>query len=114
MKKGILSMLLAMAMLLGLTPMSVEATEPVEIAEPVEAAEATDPTEAAEEVSLSAFYVNPLYADQITEEDLRTAYAQNPPLYSDGTGSSETVYYTTPADAAPVLREAMEQRDPHW
>lgn len=81
--KSILSWVLILAMLVCTVPVSATETQYLE--------------------PVSATYINPLYAEVITEEDLDTAYSVAPV-------SEDTEYYTDIGDASKVVREYLKQR----
>ena len=110
MKMRILSMLLAFFMLFGMMPMAAFAEETAPIGEIVPVEE-TEPAQNTEPVTCSAFYVNPLYADSVDAEAMESAYYQNQVFNSGIEVAAEDTCYTTPAEAAAVLREAMENRN---
>ncbi|MBQ7345825.1 MAG: leucine-rich repeat protein, partial [Oscillospiraceae bacterium] len=69
-------------------------------------------TQTSERVSIepiSATYINPLYADVLTEADLGGLDMERP-RYDESSTVSEVEYATTLEEAGAVLREAMKQR----
>ena len=86
--KRIISLLLALGLILGMVPFSAMALEPA--------------------VQLETYtHINPLYADVVTEADLKTARAPAAAPHAAG----DPVYATTFAEAGAQMRQAMVNRE---
>ena len=85
MKKRLLSLLLAVVMVVTLLPFGAFAEETINYKE---------------------VYVNPLYSDVITKEDIASSVKKPAHLFA----SKEPEYLTSMDDAASILREGMEAR----
>ncbi|MBQ9166323.1 MAG: transglutaminase domain-containing protein, partial [Oscillospiraceae bacterium] len=102
--KRSLALLLALIMSVSALPIEVFAAEAEEAVTELSAEVSGEAEETALSAKLSAAYINPVYADVISEDDLISDPNQGL------SGASVDTYYSTVAEVGKVLRAAMKER----